>query len=72
MTPSLPPTSSAIRELERTIAEREAHLAKKNVAEGITRLMAMREALKLVRICEQITYFETNGSPASPGFKAEN
>ncbi len=64
MTPCLPPTDRAIRELERTIAEREAHLARKNVAEGITRLMAMREALKLVRICEDITYFETNGKPS--------
>jgi hypothetical protein len=63
MTTALPPTRSAIRELERTIAEREAHLAKKNVAEGVTRLMAMREALTLVRICEDITYFETNGNP---------
>lgn len=72
MTPCLPSTASAIRELERTIAEREVHLAKKNPPEGITRLMAMREALKLVRICEQITYMETNGNPTSPGFKAEN
>lgn len=63
MTPCLPQTASAIRELERTILERQEHIARKNPAGGIMRLMAMKEALALLKICERITYFETNGNP---------
>jgi cytochrome b len=69
MTPCLPPTAGAIRELERTIAERREHIAKRNPPGAIMRVMAMQEALELVRICEEITYFETNGNPTSTAFQ---
>lgn len=69
MTDALPDTGPAIRELERTIAERKAHIAKSNPAGAINRLLAMQLALLLVEKCADMTYFETNGNPTSPKFQ---
>lgn len=61
MIPCLPDTAPAIREIERTIAERREAIDKGRApAGGIDRLRAMERALWLVRLCERMTYFEEN------------
>jgi hypothetical protein len=70
MTPCLPPTTAARIELERTIQERrESIQAGRAPIDASSRIRAMEEALRLVQICDDATYFETNGNPTSVNFR---
>lgn len=61
MIPDLPDVTPAIREIERTLAERREAQAKGRAPAGaVDRIRATERALWWLRLCERMTYFEEN------------